>query len=111
MHWIIPALIMLTLNTILTYFDVHLTAKVLGVFLITEIIMLSLGALAVLVHGGGPNGFAVSETLNPIGAFSPALLTSPTPITHILETWKGKIDPSSHPAGEVSDRCREPAFR
>ena len=71
-HWIVPALIMLALNAILTYFDVNLTAKVLGVFLITEIIMLALGAIAVAVHGGGPDGFAVGETLNPLGAFSPA---------------------------------------
>lgn len=71
-HWIIPALAMLTVNAILTYFDVNLTAKVLGVFLVTEIVMLALGALAVLFKGGGPQGFAVAETLNPIGAFSPA---------------------------------------
>ncbi len=50
----------------------------LGVFLITEIIMLSLGAFAVLFHGGGPDGFAVGETLNPIGAFTPAA-ASPEP--------------------------------
>lgn len=71
-HWVIPALAMLALNAILTYFDVNLTAKVLGVFLVTEIIMLALGAIGVLVKGGGPDGFAVAETLNPIGAFTPA---------------------------------------
>ncbi|WP_422742984.1 APC family permease [Mycobacterium sp. WMMD1722] len=71
-HWVIPALAMLALNAILTYFDVNLTAKVLGVFLVTEIVMLALGALAVLFKGGGPDGFAVAETLNPIGAFTPA---------------------------------------
>ncbi|MCX2713073.1 APC family permease [Mycolicibacterium sp. J2] len=71
-HWLIPALLMLTLNCILTYFDVNLTAKVLGVFLVTEIVMLALGALAVLFKGGGPDGFAVAQTLNPIGAFTPA---------------------------------------
>lgn len=71
-HWIIPALIMLSANAILTYFDVNLTAKVLGVFLVTEIVMLALGAIAVLIRGGGPDGFAVAETLNPLGAFSPA---------------------------------------
>ena len=71
-HWLVPALLMLTLNCILTYFDVNLAAKVLGVFLVTEIIMLSLGGLAVLFKGGGPDGFAVSQTLNPIGAFQPA---------------------------------------
>ncbi|MGV0744070.1 APC family permease [Mycolicibacterium sp. XJ870] len=71
-HWIVPALLMLVANAVLTYFDVNLTAKVLGVFLITEIVMLGLGAVAVLVKGGGPQGFAVAETLNPIGAFTPA---------------------------------------
>lgn len=73
-HWIIPALLMLVLNAVLTYFDVNLTAKVLGVFLVTEIFMLSLGAVAVLVKGGGPDGFAIAETLNPIGAFTPAAI-------------------------------------
>lgn len=71
-HWVIPALLMLVTNAVLTYFDVNLTAKVLGVFLVTEIVMLALGALAVLFKGGGPQGFAVAETINPIGAFSPA---------------------------------------
>ncbi len=72
-NWLIPALLMLVLNCVLTYFDVNLTAKVLGVFLVTEIIMLSLGALAVLFRGGNPEtGFAVAETLNPVGAFTPA---------------------------------------
>jgi amino acid transporter len=71
--WLVPAILMLALNCILTYFDVNLTAKVLGVFLITEIVMLSLGALAVLFRGGNPEtGFAVAETLNPVGAFTPA---------------------------------------
>jgi len=63
---------MLILNAILTYFDVNLTAKVLGAFLITEIVMLLLGALAVLVRGGGPEGFAPGAIINPIGAFEAA---------------------------------------
>jgi amino acid transporter len=71
-HWIVPALLMLVLNSILAFYDINIAAKVLGVFLITEIIMLSLGALGVLFHGGGPNGFAVGQTLNPIGAFQGA---------------------------------------
>src|SRR3954471_9013086 len=32
-HWIVPALLMTVLNCLLTYFDVNLAAKVLGVFL------------------------------------------------------------------------------
>jgi amino acid transporter len=60
-HWIVPALLMVVLNCLLTYFDVNLAAKVLGVFLVTEIVMLSLGALGVLFHGGGPEGFAIAD--------------------------------------------------
>ena len=71
-HWVLPALLMLVLNSVLAFYDINIAAKVLGVFLLTEIFMLSLGALAVLFHGGGPDGFAVSETLNPLGAFQPA---------------------------------------
>lgn len=70
-HWIVPALLMLVLNAVLAYYDINIAAKVLGVFLLTEIVMLSLGAFAVLFRGGGPEGFAVAETLNPIGAFEP----------------------------------------
>ncbi|GFG53925.1 amino acid permease [Mycolicibacterium agri] len=71
-HWVVPALAMLIVNSVLAYYDVNIAAKVLGVFLITEVVMLSLGAFAVLIHGGGPNGFEVSKTLNLAGAFSPA---------------------------------------
>jgi amino acid transporter len=71
-HWVLPALLMLVLNSVLAFYDINIAAKVLGVFLLTEIFMLSLGALAVLFHGGGPNGFAVSETINPGGTFQPA---------------------------------------
>ncbi|WP_101951482.1 APC family permease [Mycobacterium sp. 3519A] len=71
-HWILPALLMLVLNSVLAFYDINIAAKVLGVFLITEIVMLSLGALAVLVHGGGPDGFAASQTINPVGAFQGA---------------------------------------
>src|SRR5258707_15123376 len=70
-NWILPALLMLVLNSVLAFYDVNIAAKVLGVFLLTEIFMLSLGALAVLFHGGGPNGFAVSERINPAGTFQP----------------------------------------
>lgn len=72
-HWLVPAVLMLVLNCILAFYDINIAAKVLGVFLITEIIMLSLGAFAVLFHGGGADGFSAGETVNPIGAFSPAV--------------------------------------
>ncbi len=69
--WVVFAVIMLALNAILAYYDINLTAKVLGVFLITEILMLALMAFGVLFHGGGPDGIPLSP-INPANAFSSA---------------------------------------
>ncbi|WP_217369378.1 APC family permease [Nonomuraea antri] len=67
-HWLWFAMFGLALNAVLTYFDINLTAKVLGLFLITEIFMLGLVAVVTLVNGGGPDGL-MAETLNPANAF------------------------------------------
>ncbi|MGV9302419.1 APC family permease [Nonomuraea sp. NPDC003727] len=67
-HWLWFAFLGLALNMILTYFDINLTAKVLGVFLITEIFMLGLVAIVTLLNGGGPDGL-MAATLNPANAF------------------------------------------
>jgi amino acid transporter len=69
--WIVFALVMLALNAVLSFYDINLTAKVLGFFLVTEILMLALMAFAVLFHGGGPQGFA-AESINPLNAFKSA---------------------------------------
>jgi amino acid transporter len=66
--WIVFALVMLAVNALLTYFDINLAARILGVFLITEIVMLSLMALSVLFTGGGPQGWSLSS-LNPVNGF------------------------------------------
>lgn len=66
--WIVFALIMLATNAVLTYFDLNLAARVLGVFLVTEIFMLSLLALSVLFAGGGPQGWSWGS-LNPLNGF------------------------------------------
>ncbi|WP_196440118.1 APC family permease [Planomonospora sp. ID67723] len=68
-HWLWFAFLGLALNALLTYFDINLTAKVLGVFLITEIAMLGLTAVATLLNGGGPDGL-MADTLNPANAFT-----------------------------------------
>ncbi|MCT9929278.1 APC family permease [Planotetraspora sp. A-T 1434] len=68
-HWLWFALLGLALNAVLTYFDINLTAKVLGVFLVTEILMLGLTATVTLFHGGGPDGLMVSS-INPVNAFT-----------------------------------------
>lgn len=66
--WIAFAFLMLAVNAVLTYFDINLTAKLLGVFLITEIVMLALMAFTVLANGGGPEGWSL-ESINPLNAF------------------------------------------
>ncbi|WP_214416569.1 APC family permease [Sphaerisporangium fuscum] len=67
-HWLWFAFLALGLNAVLTYFDVNLTAKVLGVFLVSEILMLGLTATVTLLHGGGPDGL-MAGSLNPVNAF------------------------------------------
>lgn len=67
-HWIFFAVLMLVVNAALTYFDVNLTVKVLGFFLITEIVMLLLMAFSVVLTGGGPEGWSL-DSLNPFNAF------------------------------------------
>ncbi|HEX5142680.1 MAG TPA: APC family permease [Mycobacterium sp.] len=66
--WLVFAIVMLAVNALLTYFDINLAAKVLGVFLITEIVMLSMMALSVLFTGGGPQGWSWGS-LNPLNGF------------------------------------------
>ena len=69
MPWPIFAVVMLATIAILTYFDINLTAKVLGVFLVTEIAILLAMAFAVLFAGGGPDGIPLAP-LNPVNAFT-----------------------------------------
>ncbi|MEU2509782.1 APC family permease [Streptomyces sp. NPDC007863] len=69
--WIYYAAAMLAVTAVLSYFDINLTAKALGVMLIAEIAVLFAVATAVLVHGGGPDGIPV-EPINPKNAFTGA---------------------------------------
>ena len=66
--WLVFAAAMLAINAVLTYFDINLAAKVLGVFLVTEIVMLAMMALSVLFTGGGPQGWSWGS-LNPLNGF------------------------------------------
>jgi amino acid transporter len=58
----------LAVTFILAWFDVRLSTKVLGVALILEILVLSIMALAVFAHGGGPTGVSAAP-INPVNAF------------------------------------------
>ncbi|NUT32527.1 MAG: APC family permease [Hamadaea sp.] len=66
--WLLYAAAMIVLNAVLAHFDIHLAARVLGVFLIGEVAILALLAAGVLTHGGGPEGISAAP-LNPLAAF------------------------------------------
>lgn len=66
--WIVFALACIAFNAVLAYFDISFAAKILAVFLITEIAILAVMAFAVLTNGGGPDGL-MPESLNPVAAF------------------------------------------
>nr|WP_273943048.1 APC family permease [Kutzneria chonburiensis] len=66
--WQVFAAIMLLATAVLSFFDIHLTSRLLGVMLVGEISMLFLMAVAVLVRGGGPDGIPLSP-VNPLNAF------------------------------------------
>jgi amino acid transporter len=78
--WMWFALLMLAANALATYFKINLAATVLGVFLVSEILMLALMTVTVLVNGGGPEGWSL-ESLNPLNAFTNLDGTVPDPNT------------------------------
>lgn len=67
--WIVYGVIALVLIGILSFRDISLAARVLGVILVIEIILLSLMAFGVLIRGGGPDGL-MFDSLNPLNAFT-----------------------------------------
>ena len=59
----------LVLMTGFAWFHIELTARVLGVALVAEVIALLVMCGGILVHGGGPDGFSAAP-LNPVDIFS-----------------------------------------
>jgi amino acid transporter len=66
--WPYFAFACILINAILAFFDISLAAKVLSIFLLTEIAILAVMAFAVLFHGGGPDGL-MPDAVNPVNAF------------------------------------------
>ena len=66
--WLWFAALMLAGNALATYYKINLAATVLGVFLVSEIVMLGLMTISVLLAGGGPEGWSL-DSLNPFNAF------------------------------------------
>jgi amino acid transporter len=75
--WIWFALVMLAVNAMATYYKINMAAGILGVFLVSEIVMLALMSIAVVVSGGGPEGWSL-QSLNPFGAFQDVQTTVPS---------------------------------
>lgn len=69
LHWGVYAALMIAITATLAHFDIHLTARVLGFFLATEILILGVLAVAILIRGGGPEGIPVAP-INPVEAVS-----------------------------------------
>ena len=69
--WIAYALTGIAIIAVLGYFDIEISGKVLGVFLVTEVVILLALGLSVLLRGGGPHGLDAG-TLNPGNAFTAA---------------------------------------
>lgn len=69
MDWRIYAAIFIVLILFITYFHVETVARVLGICLLGELVVLMIFSFAVLFSGGGPDGI-VWNALNPAGLFS-----------------------------------------
>jgi len=70
LNWWTWALIAWALVTILSILQVDIGAKVLGVLMILEVASLTLMAVAVIAHGGGPDGFALAASFSPSKIFA-----------------------------------------
>jgi amino acid transporter len=68
MDWRIYAFIFLALLLTITYFHVEMVARILGICLLGELVILFTFSLTVLFKGGGPDGI-VWSALNPAGLF------------------------------------------
>jgi len=85
--WVPLALVCIVAIAVLSYFEISLAAKVLTVLLMTEIAILAVMAIAVLGHGGGPDGL-MPQTLNPLGAFRPnGLQTASVGLAMFIAFW------------------------
>jgi amino acid transporter len=105
--WLAFALICICINAALAYFDINFAAKILAVFLITEISILIVMAVGVLVHGGGPDGF-MPGSLNPAGTFRPNGLPAAAPgLALFIAFWSWTGFESTVMYGEESRNPRK----
>jgi amino acid transporter len=68
-QWPWLALLMVVLISLVTYFDIRLTARILGVFLIGEILFLLIFDAFMFARGATTSTALVADAINPIKAF------------------------------------------
>ncbi len=91
LSWPIYAFAGLALVAVLTYFDVKLSARILGVALVLEVLLLLVMDIFVLAKGGGPTGISFAP-LNPGSALVGAGIKAAAPgvgIFFALWSWVG----------------------
>ncbi len=67
--WLGFAVAAIVVIAALCHFHISLTAAILGVTLISEVLLLLALAISVIVRGGGPDGFMLDQTVLPQNAF------------------------------------------
>jgi amino acid transporter len=93
--WLVIAIVAIVAIALLCYFDISLTAAILGVTLTAEVLILLALAFSVIFSGGGPDGFMLNQTvlLNnafeglPAGAFGTAAAAGSMAIGLFFAFW------------------------
>jgi amino acid transporter len=71
LSWVVYAVGVIAIVAVFGYFDIAISGRILGIFLVTEVALLALISLTILVKGGGPEGLLASA-VNPVNAFRAA---------------------------------------
>jgi amino acid transporter len=93
--WLVIAVVAIVAIAVLCYFDISLTAAILGVTLTAEVLILLALAFSVIFSGGGPDGLMLDQTvlLNnafeglPAGAFGTAAAAGSMAIGLFFAFW------------------------
>jgi amino acid transporter len=93
--WLVIAIVAIVAIAALCYFDISLTAAILGVTLTAEVLILLALAFSVIFSGGGPDGLMLNQTvlLNnafeglPAGAFGTAAAAGSMAIGLFFAFW------------------------
>lgn len=93
--WVVIAVVAIVAIAVLCYFDISLTAAILGITLTAEVLILLALAFSVIFSGGGPDGMMLNQTvlLNnafeslPAGAFGTAAAAGSMAIGLFFAFW------------------------